>query len=143
MLEHTMAEWLTAEKFHEGFPLLLRRPAALAVVSLRPLFPTLAFVTHALTHVTSNGLPQSEYNAGLSELDHEILNAFDANSLGVAVLVETYAGERCYYFYVAAHADVSHVVSKVGRRYPRERLSSSMRPDPSWQFIEEYARDHF
>jgi hypothetical protein len=138
-----MAKWVTAEKLHEGFPLLLRRPATLDIVSLRSRFPKLAFATHALTKVTSNGLPEKDYNGGLAELDHELLTAFDAGPLGVPVLVETYAGERCYYFYVAANVDVSAVISAIALRYPQERLSSSTRPDTSWQFIEKYAQGHF
>jgi Family of unknown function (DUF695) len=143
LLGHGMAKWLTAEKLREGFPLLLRRPATLDVASLRPRFPMLAFVTHTFTKVTSNGLPEGDYNHGIAELDHELLTAFDTEAIGVVVLVETYGGERCYYFYVMANADVAGVISAVGRRYPHERLSYSMRPDPSWQFIEGYARDHF
>jgi hypothetical protein len=143
MPERAMSKWLTAEKLHEGFPLLLRRPATLDVASLRPRYPLLAFATLALTKLTSNGLPERGYNHGLAELDHELLTAFDAGPLGVSVLVETYAGERCYYFYVAVNADVSGIVSAIGLRYPQERISTSTRSDPSWQFIEGYAQDHF
>jgi len=138
-----MAKWLTAQKLHEGFPLLLRRPATLDIVSLRSRFPILAFATHAFTKAASNGLPEEVYHRGLAELDLELITAFEAGSRGVSVLVETYAGERCYYFYVAANADVSGVISAIGLRHPQERLSSSTRPDPSWQFIERYAQDHF
>jgi hypothetical protein len=138
-----MTKWLTAEKLHEGFPLLLRRQATLDIVSLRSRFAKLAWATHALTKVTSNGLPEKNYNGGLAELDHELLTAFDAGPMGVPALVETYAGERCYYFYVAANVDVSGVISAIALRYPQERLSSSTRPDPSLQFIERCAQDHF
>jgi hypothetical protein len=142
MSEQAMAKWVTTQKLHEGFPLLLRRPATLDIVSLRPRFPMLAFATHAFTKVTPNGLPEKVYHRGLAELDHELITAFDAGPMGASVLVETYAGERNYYFYVAANADVLAVISAIGLRHPQERLSSSTRPDPSWQFIERYAQDH-
>lgn len=138
-----MRSWLTAEKTYEGFPLLLRRPADLDVDSLRPLYPTLAVVTHEFTRRKLNGLPEPDYNDGLVDMDCELVRAFDAHRMGVPALVETFGGQRHYYFYVAQEADVPGVISVVARRYPSERLSWSVRPDPEWEFIESYAREHF
>jgi len=138
-----MRSWLTAEKTYEGFPLFLRRPADLDADSLRPSFPTLAIVTHEFTKRKPNGLPEPDYNETLAEMDHELVTAFDVDCMGVPALIETYGGKRHYYFYVAADADAASVISAVASRYPKERLSWSVRSDPKWGFIQSYARDHF
>jgi hypothetical protein len=138
-----MRSWLTAEKTYEGFPLLLRRPAKFDVDSLRPLYPTLAVVTHQFTRRKPNGLPQPDYSDGLVEMDCEMVGAFDVDRMGVPALVETFGGKRHYYFYVSADADVPAIISAVARRYPAERLSWEVRPDPKWEFIESYASEHF
>ena len=138
-----MRSWLTAEKIYEGFPLFLRRPADFDVDSLRPLFPTLAVVTHEFTKRKPNGLPEADYNNGLVDMDCELVGAFDVDHMGVPALVETFGGERNYYFYVAADTDVSTVISAVARRHPAERLSWTVRPDAGWTFLEKYASDHF
>ena len=138
-----MHSWLTAEKTYEGFPLFLRRPADLDVDSLRPLYPTLAVVTHEFTKRKPNGLPQPDYNDGLEEMDCELVGAFDVDRMGVPALVETFGGKRHYYFYVSSDANVPATMSAVARRYPAERLSWEIRPDPKWGFIERYAREHF
>jgi len=138
-----MRSWLTAEKTYEGFPLLLRRPANFDVDSLRPLFPTLAIVTHKFTKRKPNGLPEPDYNNGLVDMDCELVGAFDVDQMGVPALVETFGGQRNYYFYVAADTDVPTAISAVARRYPAERLSWTVRPDPRWTFLQKYASDHF
>ena len=123
--------------------MLLRRPEDLDVDSLRPLYPTLAVVTHEFTKRKPNGLPEPDYNDQLLDMDCELVGAFDGDRMGVPALVETFGGKRNYYFYVARDADVPAVISAVARRYPTERLSWSVRPDPKWGFIERYAREHF
>ena len=138
-----MPTWLTAEKEYEGFPLFLRRPADLDVGSLRPTHPTLAVVTHEFTKRLPNGLPEPDYNQGLSQMDHELITAFDIDRMGVPVVVETFGGKRHYYFYVAADSDVPAIISAVAGRYPGERLSWTVRPDPQWGFLEKYAREKF
>jgi len=142
-ISHVMATWLTGEKIYEGFPLFLRRPAELDVEALRPAFPTLAIVTHEFTKRRPDGLPDLDYNHGLAGMDHELITAFDVDNMGSPVLVETFGGKRLYYFYVLADTDVPAIISVIARRYPEERLSWSVRPDPEWRFIQRYAREHF
>ena len=122
---------------------MLRRPTNLDVDSLRPALPTLAVVTHEFTKRKPNGLPEPNYNESLFEMDIELVRAFDVDRMGVPALVETFGGKRHYYFYVAADTDVSAIISAVARRYPEERLSWTVRPDPQWGFLERYAKDYF
>lgn len=135
--------WLTTEKIYEGFPLMLRRPVNLDTDSLRPLYPTLAVVTHEFTKRRPNGLPEPDYNESLFDMDCALVEAFDVGSIGVPALVETFGGKRHYYFYVSFTADVPTTISAVAQRYPTERLSWTVRPDPKWGFIEKYATEHF
>jgi hypothetical protein len=138
-----MLTWATAQKEYEGFPLMLRRPTNIDIDSLRPTYPTLAVVTHEFTKRKPDGLPEPDYNESLFEMDIELVRAFDVDQIGVPALVETFGGNRHYYFYVTAAADVSTIISAVARRYPAERLSWTVRQDPEWGFLERYARDHF
>lgn len=139
----TTRSWLTVEKTYEGFPLMLRRPAKQDTDSLRPLYPTLAVVTHEFTKRKPNGLPEPDYNESLFDMDCELVEAFDVGGMGVPALVETFGGKRHYYFYVSATADAPAAFSAVAQRYPAERLSWTVRPDPKWGFIEKYATEHF
>ena len=61
----------------------LRRPANLEVETLRPSLPNLAIVRHEFTKRKPNGLPDSDYNHGLSAMDHELIIAFDVDWMGV------------------------------------------------------------
>ena len=138
-----MLTWATAQKEHEGFPLMLRRPTNIDVDLFRPSHPTLAVVTHEFTKRWPNGLPEPDYNETLFEMDIELVEAFDAGQQGVPVLVETFGGKRHYYFYVTADTDVPATISAVAQRHPSERLSWTVRPDPQWGFLERYVKDHF
>ena len=138
-----MRKWLTAEKTHEGFPLFLRRPTGLDVTALRQSLPSLAVVTHTFARRKPDGLPEPDYNDGLADMDFALVTAFDIDQTGVPVLIETFGGERNYYFYVAPDTDVPDVVSAIARRYPAERLTWTVRPDPEWSFIQKYEREYF
>jgi hypothetical protein len=138
-----MLTWATAQKEHEGFPLMLRRPTNIDVDLLRPTHSTLAVVTHEFTKRWPNGLPEPDYNETLFEMDIELVQAFDTDQIGVPVLVETFGGKRHYYFYVTADTDVSAIISAVARRYGSERLSWTVRPDAQWGFFERYAKEYF
>jgi hypothetical protein len=140
---YVIRSWLTTEKTYEGFPLLLRRPNDFEVDSLRSHYPTLVVVTHEFTKRKPNGLPEPDYNNSLIEMDCELVAAFDVGRTGVPALVETFGGKRQYYFYVSQNADVPTTISAIARRYPAERLSWTVHPDPKWGFIEGYAREHF
>jgi Family of unknown function (DUF695) len=138
-----MRSWLTAQKTCEGFPLFLRRPADFDIDSLRPLYPALVVVTHEFAKLGPNGLPEADYNEGLLEMDREVVAAFDGDRIGVPALIETFGGKRHYYFYVSSEAGVPAAISAIAVRYPSERLSWEIRPDPEWRFIESYSREHF
>lgn len=138
-----MHKWLSGEKTYDGFPLFLRRPAELDIASLLPVLPNLAIVTHKFTKRKPNGLPEDDYNHGLAKMDYALVTAFDVDRMGVPVLVETFGGERNYYFYVARDTNVDQIISTIASHYPAEQISWSARPDPQWTFIETYAREHF
>lgn len=135
--------WLSGERTHEGFPLLIRRPADLGMEHFRSLFPVLVTVTHEFATRLPNGLPDPQYNSGLAKLDHELIRSFDLTQTGIPVLVETFGGERNYYFYVAPNADAAEIINGIRTRYPHEKLSWSIRSDPQWGFIQEYAKNHY
>jgi hypothetical protein len=138
-----MRTWLVGEKTYEGFPLFLRRPADFNIEALRPSFPSLVIVTHKFAKRKPNGLPDDDYNHGLAAMDYELVGAFDIDRMGVPALVETFGGERNYYFYVATATDVSTTILAIIHRYPNEQLTWSVRPDPEWKFIARYAKEHF
>jgi hypothetical protein len=132
--------WLVGQTTYEGDPLLLRRPADLDINSLRPRFSNLAVITHELEIVCENGLPEREYNDSLADLDHDIVTAIDS-SLGTIVLVETYSGERHYYFYVSETVTISNIAESIVGRYPGTKLTTFSKHDRDWNFLANYAKD--
>jgi hypothetical protein len=138
-----MHSWVTTDRTHEGFPLYLRRPIDVDTADNRRGFPTLAVITHELRERLSDGRPDRDYNDSLADFDHDIITAFDADYIGVPVLVETFGGKRHYYFYVSPATDVGSIVSHIGASYPAEPLSWETRPDDKWAFLDRYAKDFF
>lgn len=138
-----MGEWLTAELTYEGFPLMLRRPAELDVDLLRPLFRTLLVVTHVFEKRRPNGLPDPDYNETIFPLDEALVGAFDDTGDGAIALVETFGGERNYYFYITDDIDVGSVIASVEAIDPTAQLNWNCRSDPSWKFLEHYASEYY
>jgi hypothetical protein len=134
------SSWKTAKLVHEGFPLFLRYLEDLNIDDLRARFQTLAVITHHLSQVTSNGLPDADYNDGLHQFDLDVQGVFE--STGVTCLIETFAGKRIYYVYVEEGTDVEKALEKVVRSYPKEKLSTTIRPDPGWSFVSNYRKQY-
>lgn len=138
-----MYSWVTAQRTYEGFPLFLRRPTDVDTPEHRRRFPNLAVITHTFTERLPDGRPEPRYNHTLAALDHAIVTAFDARGLGVPILVETFGGERNYYFCVSPDADVSSAVVCITTTYLTERLTWELRPNAGWRFLDRYAQDFF
>ena len=132
--------WKTREMTHEGFPLLLRCPL-LIPYELQPQFPRLVALTHLLDEVTSAGLPVRTYNDRLGDFDHAAIQTFNRQDEGVTVLVETFAGKRTYYAYVALDFDVGAAVERLTATFPNVRLEHLVRENADWRFIRRYAVD--
>lgn len=126
---------------HEGFPLLLRTPAELDLKQLRH-FQRLLIVKHIFHKVQPSGLPDAEYNDGLADLDHHLIQAPEVRGGGSTVLVETFGGKRLYYSYIVKTADIAEQEKLTTSLFPSERLEWETRDDPEWSFIKGYARTY-
>jgi Family of unknown function (DUF695) len=138
-----MYSWATAERTHEGFPLFLRRPTDVDTPEHRQSFSDLLLVTHTFAQRLPDGRPESNYDRSLEDMDIAIVRAFDATHSGVPVLVETFGGERNYYFYVASSTEVSAILTPILAAYPEERLAWEVRPNNNWRLLDRYAKEFF
>lgn len=138
-----MTGWLTAEREYEGFPLMLRRPATVDRQGLQILCTELLTTTHTFAKRKPNGLPEPAYNKSLIDFDLAIQRAFNTQKDGTIVLIETFGGERNYYFYVSSSVAISDRLVAIREQFPAEQLESDVEPDPNWDFIDRYERDYF
>ena len=138
-----MYSWATAERTYEGFPLFLRCPTDVDTPEHRRSFSDLVIVTHTFAKRLPDGRPDFDYNRRLEDMDVAIARAFDGTRSGVPVLVETFGGERNYYFYVAAGTAVSAILAPIVAAHPDERLAWKIRPNNNWRLFDQYAEDFF
>lgn len=132
--------WLSAIKECEGAPIALRVRPDMDTPEHRAGFPFLAVVTHALAVVRADGLPDADYNDTLTAFDHETHLFLEGRSEGLVVLVETIAGRRNYYAYVADPKRPAGGFERWRALYPYHDLSFRERPDPAWDVFQEYRR---
>lgn len=139
----TPRRWLNANAVHESFPIHFRRPdiRVAEIESLRPRYPVLLVITHALSRVKSNGLPESDYNLSLEALDCALLEPFDDESSGLVAVVETFAGKRTYYLYIDASFDAEGFEASIRARYADAQLAWERNEDRGWRVFRGYARD--
>jgi hypothetical protein len=57
-------------------------------------------------------------------------------------LVETFGGQRHYYFYVSSSVLVESVLSDLRSRFPGYKLEAAIRNDPGWKFIRNYTAEY-
>jgi hypothetical protein len=138
-----MRTWLNAHTEYEGFPIYFRRPnvpiAEFPV--LQPRYPRLLVLTHILTHVKSNGLPESAYNASLESMSMSLTAPFEDETAGLIAVIETFAGKRTYYIYLASAFDADAHVRDARMRFPQEALQHEVQEDPAWRVFRGYAAD--
>ncbi len=138
--------WLISNTEHEGFPIYFRRPDVRIAEfeELRPNFPKLLVITHVLAQVRDNGLPERVYNESLESLDLSLTDPFNDESIGLVALIETFAGKRTYYAYLAPSFEVERYIREVKIRFPHEDLTYEVESDPAWRLFNGYAADfHF
>ncbi|MBC5781639.1 DUF695 domain-containing protein [Ramlibacter sp. USB13] len=135
--------WLHARSTHADLPIYFRRPAVPVAEfdALRPKYPRLLSVTHHLGHVMGSGLPEPAYNESLAALDAALTGPFDDEVDGLVALVETFAGKRTYYVYLAPAFEADAFMAGVAARFSAQKLSWKLHDDPTWRLFNGYAKD--
>jgi hypothetical protein len=82
-------------------------------------FSTLVVVTHTFANREANGLAESKYN---------MITEFDSGSSGVSILVETFGGERNYYFYIKPNAVPKPYYNPISNRVAVEQFIAPIPP---------------
>jgi hypothetical protein len=130
--------WLTSQQWHEGYPLVIRRPKG---VDYHALPPKLVIVTLVLDpeRTLTNGLPNPDYNDSLVDFDDDVLQKLSGLNLGRVVLIQTLCHERTYYAYCDAEQSLAGVQAYFLHTYPNLRVELREQPDPKGDFIRNYA----
>ena len=136
--EKTTMTWQTKATEHEGFPLLLRKPDYKSIWDLKPKYSKLLCVTHELDKVKPNGLPEEDYNSSLADFDHEMCTLFENDNEGIIFLVETFGGERNYYYYISPTANIDNKLEVIKKGFGISKLTSSSKEDKDWGFLDKY-----
>jgi len=133
--------WKTGEFEYDGFPLYLRVQDGLNYNELEKDYPQFISVTHNLSSVKNNGLPESDYNKSLIDFDGYLIGILEHSANGITVLVETFGGKRTYYMYSRSDVDVSSIEQEIEQLYPEHQLEIESSNDNDWSFIRKYAND--
>jgi phage regulator Rha-like protein len=91
-----------------------------------------------LNSVNNNGLPTEEYNQLLIDFDNDAVNLFDRNKNGIVFLVETYEGERNYWFYIVDSKFFFKSFEELKKKHSDKKLELDFRNDIDWNFIKDY-----
>ena len=134
-------KWNVGEYKYEGYPLLLRFPIGLDYDALSKEYPQLVVATFEFSEVTSNGLPESNYNKSLEYFDLYLSSRIERDGEGITVLIETFSGKRIFYMYSKRELDLEQLKNKVAAQYPKNHLVWEKQLDSGWKFIKKYAHD--
>jgi hypothetical protein len=82
-------------------------------------------------------MPEPDYNESLFNFEHDLMSQLEIE--GRMVLVETYAGKRIYYAYVADESTSKDRATKVLSGYGH-LTEANFRggADPDWKFYDRY-----
>ncbi|WP_331979671.1 DUF695 domain-containing protein [Ohtaekwangia sp.] len=131
-------KWLTAKIEHEGFPLYLRKPDYQNIFVYQSNLPNILRVTQKLRVVKSNGLPESDYNMSLIDFDGQMCNLFKETNDGLIFLIETFGGERSYYYFISDSVDHDGLIQEIRNKNKDIELETHLYSDNGWGFIKYY-----
>ena len=131
-------KWNSLDTISDGFPLYLRKPEYENVWAYQNNFTELFCITHKLEKVKQNGLPEQEYNRSLSDFDHHLCELFNKNKQGIIVLIETYGGERNYWYYIKLNTEYISNIDLVKHKYPQQSIEIWSKKDTDWGFLKTY-----
>ena len=129
--------WSTSEIEYEGFPLLLRKPDHFNIGLFRDRFTRLVTIVHSLEKVSSDGLPDRNYNNTLKDFDHYMCSLLEGTNDGIIFLIETFAGKRNYYYYTLPLFDINPLIER-GKKIFKVSLQVTVKEDFGWGFLKEY-----
>jgi hypothetical protein len=131
-------KWLTIKIEYEGFPLYLRKPEYQEIFAYRDKLPNVLRVTQKLKEVNSNGLPESDYNMSLMDFDGQMCDLFNGTDDGLIFLIETFGGERSYYYFITASVDYDKLIQKIKTKNEDIDLETHSYADSEWGFLKNY-----
>jgi hypothetical protein len=131
-------KWHTFDTIYDGLPLYIRRPDIQNIKQYQARYSNLLCVTQKFDKVKSNGLPESDYNKTLEDFDGEICDLFEFSTEGIIFLIETFGGERYYWFYIKADCEFESKFGELQKKYPEHKLDFTLKNDSEWGFIKDY-----
>lgn len=131
-------KWLTTETKYDGFPLMLRFPDYKNIWDYKEKFPNLFCITHKLEKVKNNGLPESDYNWTLMDFDKDLIHLFDDEKEGKIIVIETYGGERNYWYYVTSEVNYKSKIRSIQKKYLTNKMEPYFKEDKNWEFLKGY-----
>ena|SRR5690349_6015982 len=131
-------KWLTTKIEHEGFPLYLRKPDYQDIFAHRDNLPNVLRVTQKLKAVKDNGLPESDYNMSLMDFDGQMCDLFKETEDGLIFLIETFGGERSYYYFISDSVDFDKLIEKIKTTNGDVDLETHSYADSDWGFLKSY-----
>ena len=131
-------KWNSSDMIYDGLPLYLRKPDYKNVWIYQDTYPTLFCITHKLEKVKQNGLPEADYNKSLSDFDHYLCELFDGDKQGIIFLIETFGGQRNYWYYTKSETDHKIYVDLIERKFGQNSIEFWSQLNPDWDFIKSY-----
>lgn len=138
----TEPQWRTCEIEYEGFPLFLRWPDGLDYAAVELRHPKLLVLTHKFSFRKFNGLPEPKYNHTLMDFDLTAVALFRNTAQGQILLVETFGGERNYYYAVSDGVDSEQVTARLRSRFAGLVLEGTLAKTSPARFMGRYMDDN-
>ena len=132
--------WSNAELDYEGLPLLLRKPDYQNILQFKSKFTKLVAIVHHLEMVDKLGLPKKSYNSKISKFDDYMCDLFTVTNDGIIFLIETFNGNRTYYYYCDNTLVIDTLADKIRSKFDFD-IEVMSQDDVEWSFLHNYPID--
>lgn len=133
--------WSILETTYDGDPLLIRLNATAKEWLGHPSLGIRLGFAVPLNAPNEGGLPTSEENRELNEVEDVILQEFEARTRGVYALALTTGVMREFVLYVGADADIAAIHEAIRQRVTTHEVQCMAVKDPAWDTYTQFAPD--
>jgi hypothetical protein len=125
--------WRVARSECEGAPLIVRYNVTAGEWAGHPELPIKLGVAIPLNRPDSAGLPDSDENAALNQIEDVVAGEVLSATFGVYALALTTGEMREFVFYIASGADIATVHARIREQVPGHDVQCMAVEDRQWE----------
>lgn len=130
--------WIDTSMVYDGHPINVIFPVYSNLNRYRNQFSDILSVSYRPPLMLDDGISVQNFDGSIENLDQLLQDLFLARKTGFLFLIETYAGNRQYFYLIKPDCNVEYSMDSIQKEFPDLNLFFYRKTDPQWRFFKQY-----